>query len=326
LTTGQDLSSPPETRLTFDRTVPRSIAHRQAVGEVFVTDSAEAGDREYVLAIQVPRAHSLWFDRPAGHHDTLSAMEAARQGTFVVVHRYLDIAVGVPFSLQRVRFDVVETGLFADDERSPLQGVVRYRLVGEKKSGTDVGSMSFTGTLMLDDEPAMEMSGDIVFMPDTDYDMLRAYQRARKPLSPDGPPPLPPRLDPARVGRRDERNVVIGEPAAHGEELWFPLVPDRRHPAFFDHAYDHVPGPFAVEGFRQAALVAAVRSDALDEPVAAVTRCAVGFSDFAEFEGDIECSALVTGAGEDGRVSVTVGLHQFGDRLADGEIELSPYD
>lgn len=346
MATGHDLSTPPETRLRFERTVPCAIAHRRAVGEVFVTDSTQVGEHEYALAIQVPRAHSLWFDRPPGQHDTLSAMEAARQGTFVVVHRYLGIAIDLPFSLHRVRFQVTDTDLFVDDERSPFEGVVHYRLVREKQTGADLGSLSFTGMLTVGGSPAMDLSGDIVFMPGADYETLRAYQRARKPIPSGGPPPLPSRLDPALVGRMDARNVVIGPPADRpeppdevdratavdraagtggGDGLRFRLVPDRRHPAFFDHDYDHVPGPFIVEGFRQAALVAAVRAGALDAPAAAVTGCAVAFTDFGEFEAEIECSARVNGASEDGRVSVAVGLLQFGERLAEGEIELSPH-
>ncbi|MEK8174747.1 hypothetical protein NKH77_53975 [Streptomyces sp. M19] len=54
---------PPGVRLGFERTVPRDIAHRRQIGEVFVADSARTGEDECCLSFQIPRAHSLWSDQ-----------------------------------------------------------------------------------------------------------------------------------------------------------------------------------------------------------------------------------------------------------------------
>ena len=62
---------------------------------------------------------------------------------------------------------------------------------------------------------AMTLSGGIVFMPKADYEALREYQRARKPLAGGEPDQARP-LDPELVGRLDRRNVVIGK---HQQEL-----------------------------------------------------------------------------------------------------------
>lgn len=303
-------------RLGFDQTVPRAIAHRQAVGEVFVTDSAAGSDGTYLIAIQLPRAHSLWFDRLARFHDTFSTAEAARQGSFVVLHRYFDVPVGLPFSLRRWSFRIADLDAYRDDERTPLQGVLVYRVTDRGRADAGFGDMTLYGELTIGDRVAMALDGDVVFFTTDDYQALRAYQQSTKPAV--EPYPDPPKLDPALVGRSDPRNVVLGE-ADEG----FQYVIDLSHPSYFDHAYDHVPGPFIVEGFRQAALVTAVREGALPSPVAAVTACATTFGGFAEFGAPLTTTAEVTGR-EGGRATVALALHQYGRRLADATIELTP--
>jgi hypothetical protein len=316
---------PPEAvDVSFEQTVPRAIAHRQAVGEVFVTDSVQIADDEFLLGVQLPRAHSLWFDRRVRFHDPVSTAEAARQSVFVVIHRHLGVPVGLPFSLQRMQFAVADLAAYEDDEASPLQGRLRLRVTRQGLSLL-LGGMSIDGELTIGDAVAMTLSGDIVFMPRADYDALRSYRRARKPLEPGVAVSAARPLEPAAVGRLDPRNVVIAAPERERDSAGatrYPLVIDRRHPSFFDHAYDHVPGPLIVEAWRQAAIVTAHAAGALPAPVAAVTGCEFTFTDFGEFEGRVECSALLEPATSP---AVRVGLHQFGEQIAAGRIELRPY-
>jgi A-factor biosynthesis hotdog domain len=312
-------------QLSFEQTVPCSLAHRRARGEVFVADSLEVSEDEFLLAVQVPRAHSLWFDRRAAYHDPFSTAEAARQGAFVVVHRHLGVPRELPFSLQRFKIHVEDLAAYRDNRRSPLEGMLRFRLAEKDMRGPDLGSLTFEGDLTLGESVAMTLSGSIVFVPKSDYEALREYQRARKPLASHGGAAGAKPLAPGLVGRLDRRNVVIGQPASAGDEDRYPLVVDRSHPSFFDHDYDHLPGPLIVESYRQAAIVTAVRARAVPSPVVAATACETAFSDFAEFEAGLECSASVRAVRDDGQVAVTVGAHQLGKQIATGEIELNPY-
>jgi hypothetical protein len=319
-------AAPAHHDLTFEQTVPRACAHRRAVGEVFVTDSARVGDDEFLLAWQIPRAHSLWGDRLSDFHDPFATAEAARQGCFVVVHRHLGIALDLPFSLQRFEFQV-HGGLepYHDDRRSVLQGLLRYRIGQKEFRGGELGSMRIHGELEIGGVHAMTISGDVVFLSRGDYQALRTYQRMRKPLR-DIPPwsPAAP-VAPALVGRRDERNIVVGEPVpiSSSGTLRYPLVIDRGHPSYFDHDYDHVPGPFIVEGFRQVGILAARGAGLLASPVTAMTGLTATFADFGEFEAPLEYSADPE-PGSEGRANVRVGLHQFGAQIAEGLVELTP--
>lgn len=310
--------------LRFDQTVPCAVAHRRALGEVFVADSMRADDGSVFLAVQVPRAHSVWFDRKALYHDTFSMAEAARQGSFVALHRHFDVPVGLPFTLQRFEFRIQDLASYRDNQKSPLEGIVRYEASGQIQPGAESGQLTFEGQLWIDSTLAMTMNADVIFLGKDDYEALRAYQRSRKPEAP--PPPDPSdRLPPAAVGRRDARNVAIAEAVEPADEPRFRIVVDDSHPSYFDHEYDHLPGPLCVEAFRQSALVTATRAGLLESPVAAVTGCLTGFVSFAELDAVAECSAVPGPVAANGSVTVEVGLHQFDRQLAAGWIELTPY-
>ncbi|WP_239377309.1 AfsA-related hotdog domain-containing protein [Frankia sp. Cj5] len=314
--------------LSFEQTVPRAIAHRRAVGEVFVTDSRQLADDDFLCAIQLPRGHSLWADRARGFHDPFAAAEGARQSAFVVLHRYLGVPVGLPFSMQRFAFEVLDLAAFQDDERWPLAAVLRYRITNLQLRGGELGSLTLTAELAVDGAPAMTVSGDAVFMSRDDYEALRAFQRARKPIEPGRIPPPAAPIDPAEVGRRDVRNVVIGEPlegAGDSGVIRHPVVIDRSHPAFFDHDYDHVPGPFLVEGFRQAAIVAALRAGLVASPSVAMAGLLVDFAGFGEFEAPLALSAVAGPVSAGGCVPVEVTLEQFDERIAHGRVDLRPF-
>jgi hypothetical protein len=312
--------------LSFEQTVPRSLAHRAALSEVFVADSLQSGDGEFLVAVQVPRAHSLWFDRQAPYHDPLATAEAVRQSVFVVVHRYVGLSRELPFSLQRFEFRVRDLEAYRDNESSPLQGIVRLRVSQRERPRSGLGILTFEADLDVDGSIAMSSSGLAFFVTAAKYEAVRAHQRTHLPTALPSTAFEP--LDPALVGRLDRRNVVIADPASSpsGPETGrYPLVVDKHHPSFFDHPYDHLPGPLIAEAWRQAAIDTANRTGLLSTAVVAITACSAEFSNFAELDELTECSASARGAFDDGRVAFTIGLHQLGRQIADGELELRPY-
>ena len=309
-------------RLSFERTVPRSLVHRAALAEVYVADSLQIAEDEFALAVQVPRAHCVWFDRRVPYHDPLATAEAARQGVYVIVHRHIGLPVGLTFSLQRLELSVEDLDGYRD-VGAPLQGILTLRITEQTRSGGTLGSMTLKGDIAVDGEVLVRVGGDVVFLSSDDFAALRAYQRRRNPPESAPPPAVGPALDAAACGRLDRRNSVLGEPPADGDR--FPLVVDQQHPSFFDHGYDHAPGPLIVEAYRQAAIVAAHGAGALPSPVCALVGLSAFFKDFAELDARIEVSAAVADRSDDGSVAVDVALHQFDKELSTGRVTLRPY-
>jgi hypothetical protein len=313
--------------LSFSQTIARELAHRRALAEVFVADSSEVGDGSYLVAMQVPRAHSLWSDRRVPYHDTLATLEASRQAAFVIVHRHLAVPIGPPFTLHRVAFQVVDIEGYRDDETAPLEAIWHAHVVNRQVHEGILTGMTLQGRLLADGSPIATLDGDIAFMPREEYETIRAVQRAQAERDGAFISEPAPRVEPQLLGRFDKRNVVIGDaasPSGDDGKSHYPLVVDQRHPAFYDHPQDHVPGPLMVEAYRQAALLTAQREGALPSPAAAVTGCHGKFDGFCEQDAPARCSAVVTGV-SDGRVTVALELHQFGKRIADATMELTPY-
>lgn len=312
--------------LSFERTVPCALAHRRAIGEVFVADTAQAGPDEFLAAIQIPRAHSLWFDRCEDFHDPLSTVEAVRQAMIVLGHRYLGVTAGTPASLQRIDFTVEDLSAYRDGANAPLEGVVRVRLTPEANGYASVAESSFKGALTIGGALAMTLRGSAIQFPAEDYRQLRAHHQKVRPPA-DGDQRVE-RARPTLVGRRDPRNVVVGAGRVDfGPAIGpvIPLVVDQRHPSFFDHPYDHVPGPLLLEGCRQAAVVAAVDAGVLDSPVVALTACTMAFEGFAELGPVIGCAAAVFEDPDSCGARVEVTVYQFGCRIGQCSLELSPY-
>lgn len=335
---------PPGLRLSYERTVPRDVAHRRQVGEVFVTDSAQTGPDDFHTAFEVLRAHSLWSDRAgSAYHDPLASAEAARQSIFVLLHRHVGIPVALPFSLQRITLRVLDPEAYRSDRRTALRGTVHYRVAERAGRGADVTAMTLQGTVRIGGRPAMALTAHLAFMAQQDYDVFRAFQRGQKPVA-DAVRTVARPLPPAAVGRELAANVVLGAPASAadtpdaGPRLL--LAADTSHPAFFDHDYDHVPGPLMVEGMRQAALVAwaATQGSAGAKPYGVapytggeggarapfVAGCEAAFLDFVEFEADVDYRAVAGPADAGGRIPVDVAVRQFGRDVVTGRVDLLP--
>jgi hypothetical protein len=325
--TAPSMSSPVarDSELRFERTVPRELAHRRAISEVFVADSAAVAEDEFVAAIQVPRAHSLWHDHRHAFHDPMLIVEACRQAAFVGSHRYLGVPVGTRGSLQWIAFQVEDLEAYRDDREHPLEGVVRLRVSDRQEREGMLDAMTFDAELRIGGGVAMSMGGRIYFMPADDFAVLRAHQRARKPLLAAAPPPGP-AIDPALIGRCDPRNAVIGDVAPGTPttvQQRYPVLVDPANPAFFDHAQDHIPGPLIVEVYRQAAIRTATRAGAFATPHAVATRCRATFADFGEYEASTECAAALGRTTGTGRITVNLSLHQVGIEFAEAELELT---
>lgn len=80
--------------LNFTRTVDRSLIHRWALSEVFLTDARSVDESEYLAAAQLPPWHAYYSERFSrlGAPDPLLLLECARQAETYGGHAF----VGAP--------------------------------------------------------------------------------------------------------------------------------------------------------------------------------------------------------------------------------------
>ena len=308
--------------LRFDRNVARDLVHRRALAEVLIADTVQVADDEFLLGTQLPRAHTLWSDRRYPYHDPLITVEISRQACIAALQRYYGVGPDWQFVSKRIDFHVVDLEAFTDNDAWPPEGILRACFSNKRHRRGALHEITVECELTIEGTPGGSVYADVVVLPKKTYQRLRAQQRKNKAL--DGPRTKVRPLEAARVGRVFHRNVAIGEHAGvgSGDECRYAAVVDQRHPCFFDHPLDHVPGALVLEIYRQAAIAAATRGGIPAASTAVITRCDVHLSDFAEFEAQVECLASVIDQTEDGRVQIASTMHQLDNQIGDGRVEL----
>jgi hypothetical protein len=315
----------PPRELRYDAAVPRALVHRAAVAEVFPTDAEALGGDRFLVAAQLPRTHAFFNDAVLPYYDVLVVMETARQAGVLIAHRYYGVPIDFAFVLDAVDFTV------GDAEASRI-GAVPGRLlldvqISEQtyRRGT-LATLRFEVDVTIDGVSYTRGCGSMLFLPRATYRRLRAQARVR---SAGGLVPVPDAaVDPAAVGRRDARNVVLASPRrgdAPGS-IVSDLIVDQGHPCLFDHPLDHVPGMLLMEACRQGALIAATQASGRP-PEALVTGCAMRFESFAELDAVTRCVATpgVVVERPDKRVAVPVDvrLEQDGWTVASARLEVT---
>lgn len=312
--------------LRRDRPVSRELVHRRALAEVWITDTTQTGVDEFLIATQLPRAHTLWSDRGNGYHDPLITVEIARQACLVLGHLYYKVPRGWQFISRTIRLRVLDLAPYRDNCESPPEGLMRVRFTNHWEKEGELRGMSMEADFAIGPVQAATIQGDLAFFPREDYERLRAHVRGRKPLQGARMRIVRHPLDPERVGRRLPANVAIEESTAAagapGESRYVAVI-DERHPSHFDHPQDHVPGAMIMEIYRQAAVATATRDGFASAPGAVFTGCEVELSDFAELDAPLECSAHVIGRSEQARTQLALQLHQLGTQIGGARVELA---
>ncbi|MET9556562.1 ScbA/BarX family gamma-butyrolactone biosynthesis protein [Streptomyces sp. NPDC006645] len=262
-----------ESRLSWSRTVPRELVHRTSVAEVLLTDVCPSPERNvFDAAASWPRSHPTFPQDGTSLHSPLILVETMRQlGIYLPLTYY-----GVP-----PRFRLLITDLFfrLDPELEPhatanSTDVSCRATVSAIRTGPDgiVTGFRMEVSLRVGARVFARAGGGARFVSPARYAALRGAGAAARPPVPGGhwvPPDL------ARIGAGHARDVMI----AVGDDGAIRLRPaDPRHPFFFDHPSDHVPGMVLLEAARQAGALA---SDGRRLRPTAGRLKAVSFAEFA---------------------------------------------
>jgi 2-oxo-3-(phosphooxy)propyl 3-oxoalkanoate synthase len=295
--------------LAAERTVPRALVHKHALDQVFIADAAETDGRHVALA-QLPRANLLFSDTLPSYHDALLIGEAARQGVMVVLHRFLDVPLESQIVIGELAVSLSDLEANrAGPELSEMTIAVEF---GRRRTRRDGMLRSLEGwaSCSIDGTVNASFSGSIALLRRSVYRSLRGNRTATNLHA----PVRERRAEPAAVGRRDPRNVVVGPLRALGGERYAAaVVADPGHPVFFDHPQDHYPGLLLLEVARQAAVGSAALQLGCAARAIVMRGCSGTFSRFVELDTALEAVAEVREpaaelrAGAEIEVRVTVG-------------------
>lgn len=241
------------------RTIDRTLVHREALGEVFVTGSDRVDDDSYRATAQLPRSHAYFGDhliRPP-QYDPLLLLESCRQAALAGAHLHYAVPADHKFILTRLALRITAPKAL---EIGEAPSVVDMAITTHDRRIRDgmVTGFDSTHKLAIDGQQAGQAEVGLRFKSPSAYSKLRLDGRAGKPPPTSSahepePPGLP--LYPAFVGRTDPGNVLLlGARATGDHEASALLHIPGKHPSLFDHAQDHLPGMLLAEAARQLAV------------------------------------------------------------------------
>lgn len=257
-TTGQVASTAGVTGLTFQRTVDRSLLHRTALSEVFLTDCRIVDDHTYLAAAQLPPSHAYYTDHQHRSPliDPILLLECARQAETYGGHAVF----GVP---AHTRFILRDWSLHIDDVAALARtvGPVEMSMVvhtGEDRwVGGSLRGLVYGIDILLDGRHAGRARISVSYLPEETYHHLRRGRRGSPPPSSTSistvfaGTPVPPHL----VGRSNADNVVLQDARVEGAGIAACVRLALDNASMFDHTQDHLPGMVMTEAARQAGLL-----------------------------------------------------------------------
>lgn len=231
--------------LSWSRTVAREMVHRSSVAEVLLTDVRPDRSGGFAAAACWPRSHTTFPRDGSDRHSPLLLVETLRQLGIYLPLRYF----GVPPTAHPLITDL-HFALMADREPPAGHGGTEVSCgvaVSEVRRGTDgaVTGLRLDVDFLAGGGLFARAGGGARFLAPERYAAVRGHRlKTGRPAPSAGDRP-----EPAALAVADRRDVVIARRA--GALAVDPA--DLRHPFFFDHATDHVPGMVLLEAVRQAA-------------------------------------------------------------------------
>ncbi|MFR9722127.1 ScbA/BarX family gamma-butyrolactone biosynthesis protein [Streptomyces sp. MS19] len=298
-------------QLDYSRTVDRLLVHRDALGEVFLTDLRRIDEENYVAAAQLPRSHAYYGDhllRPSAY-DPLLIVEACRQANLAGAHRFYAVAEDAKFILTHIDLDLTHPRAVVVGT-APLPLAMHVRIVRRKERDGRVTGLDYAIELSVAGTVVGNAEMGLRFKSPTDYLTLRLGNRGGLPLPssathPETTPGTP--VAPHLVGRAAPENVVLVDALTSDGAARAGLRIPAGHPSMFDHPQDHLPGMVITEGARQLALLTALDLHGMSAAKVVPTSLSVRFTRFGELE---DPTVLTARAGEHVRVDpADAGVH-----------------
>ncbi|MCG3041318.1 hypothetical protein L7D48_12225 [Streptomyces sp. S1A] len=284
---------PVPAELSYGRTVERSLVHRAAVSEVFITDIRSLAARRARAAAQLPLLHGYYSDhlqRPAVY-DALLLLESGRQAAIAGAHAHIGLAAGTTMIVDSFRLDLYALkDLLIGPEPGRLGIDTEY--IGNATRRGRYRKGKVVQHYRLDGAGVGRHEMDVLFINEHENEVLRHAQRGTPaPLTSDFDIHAPVtdgsgQVEPARVGRANPLNVVLSGAGTDGGQVVAEVTPRLDNRALFDHVYDHLPAMTLVEAARQLALL-----EAGDPSAVYAVGFEAAFQRFAELDGTVRAVA-----------------------------------
>ncbi|MER7048040.1 ScbA/BarX family gamma-butyrolactone biosynthesis protein [Streptomyces jumonjinensis] len=229
----------------------RQLVRKVDSTEVLVADWRSVSDVQHVVTTEWPCAHSFYTADPESHTPLLFT-ESLRQALVLLSHTAFDIPLDHRLGWEYISSTITGEGLRTAAEPARVELHITHTTVNRRRQGSS--RMTAEVEAVRDGRPVGSAQLRYTSYPEAIYRRVRGHYANAADCCARALPPGPP-ADPALVGRRNERDVVLSP--TDRARVWR-LRTDLTHPVLFDHPHDHIPGMVLLEAFDQAALAAGV--------------------------------------------------------------------
>ncbi len=280
-------AAPPRTALSFDRTVDRTLLHRHALAEVFLTDAQQLAPDRYLAAAQLPPAHRYYTDQlnAATVLDPILLLECCRQAETYGGHAFCGVGSDSVFILKRWWMEL-DRPCRPAGTADPLGLVLDVRTSNARWAAGQLRAITFTIAMAVADEHLGTTTMEVAYLPTAGYRRRRQRADGSLPVRSDAVAPTSDTdlVHPRAVGRELAANVLLTEPHRIDHGLGYTLRLAVDHPSMFDHPQDHVPGVVLTDAARQAGVHLLANLAGIDPADLALTGFWGTFSRYAELD------------------------------------------
>jgi hypothetical protein len=276
--------------------VVNSLVHKHSLENVLLTEISTCGDNRFIGAGRIPTEH-VFFNSPGKTpwKDILFYTELGRQASLAISHSFLDVSTEDVFIFERSEAAVTDP-VWKSPLHTPLDSIlvdVRIQEITRRRNNA-VSHVVADHFLSIGGQQVFRGTGAWSIQPAALFQRLRRTSTARTLAAPfDARTCADVRV--ARPRLEAPANAVISRPEYVPNTPAFvsSLIVDPRHPYFFDHPCDHVPGMLLLEGSAQLALAAFAGTTSVPPGTSAVCAYDVNFAQFVECELPTTLTAYV---------------------------------
>jgi len=244
--------------LSFEQTIPRRLVHKHSLENVLLTEIQSLGDGRFLCGARMPKVHRF-FNETARlpHSDIMFYSEVGRQACIAISHPFFGASRDSAFIFEQSEAHIPESFWRTVQELTTEQMVIEVRIKEkETRKNGDVSRIVAEHIIFNEREQVFHSVYAWNIQPAALFERFRR-RSARSPEVPAVRPREKP-MSPVWLGRELAENVVISTPdRAESGNFTASLIVDLKHPFFFDHPCDHVPGMLLMEGCAQMATTAA---------------------------------------------------------------------
>ncbi|GAA4007929.1 hypothetical protein OG252_22755 [Streptomyces sp. NBC_01352] len=226
------------------RPVTQRLVHKSDAAEVLLTRWSRTAPDSFRVAACWPGDHPF-YTAESGAYQPLLVSETIRQLFPLLCHAGYEVPDGHHLVWEEYGVDLAPETL----RPGPALPELRVTCSDIARRRTHVAAMTMDVDLVRDGAVRARARSRFTIQAPAVYDRLRGDRTdTERAMAAAIPPPAP---APAEAVGRDRTEDVVLSPTERPDR--WQLRVDTRHPKYFDHAVDHVPGMLLIEAARQAA-------------------------------------------------------------------------